>query len=138
MQQTETYKLNLVEGEDTFSPLPLNENAEKLEGALGGLDAADAALDARVTVLEAKKIVFGHYAGTNQVKTITLGFTPLAVLFSDCDVSGHHTKLVLKEHPAYRTSASNIAVQIVEGGFCLKQADLVNDKYFTYNFIAFG
>lgn len=34
MQQTGTYKLNLIETSDTFSPNPLNENTEKLEKAL--------------------------------------------------------------------------------------------------------
>ena len=51
MQQTETYKLNLIETSDTFSPAPLNENAQKLESALtaaraeaaAGITAGDAA-----------------------------------------------------------------------------------------------
>ena len=51
MQQTETYQLNLIETSDTFSPAPLNENAQKLEAALtaarteaaAGIAAGDAA-----------------------------------------------------------------------------------------------
>ena len=51
MQQTETYQLNLIETSDTFSPAPLNENAQKLESALtaarteaaAGIAAGDAA-----------------------------------------------------------------------------------------------
>ena len=31
MQQTETYKLNLIETSDPFSPQALNENTQKLE-----------------------------------------------------------------------------------------------------------
>ena len=34
MQQTETYRLNLINGSDSFSPDPLNDNAVKLEAAL--------------------------------------------------------------------------------------------------------
>ena len=34
MQQTEIYKLNLIESTDTFSPAPLNSNAQTVEDAL--------------------------------------------------------------------------------------------------------
>ncbi len=73
MQQTEKYQFNLIETSDTFSPDPLNENMEKAEQALS---AEAAALDSRVTVLEAHKIVAGYHAGTGFVD---LGFTPAAV-----------------------------------------------------------
>ena len=68
MQQTEKYKLNLIEKEDVFSPDALNENMEKLEVALEGkTDAADTgALDARVTALEVHKIAIGHYIGNGE------------------------------------------------------------------------
>ena len=70
MQQTGTYKLNLIEPSDTFSPEPLNENTGKVEGALDGLDQ-------RVTVLETHKIVTGYHPGTG---TVDLGFTPKVVI----------------------------------------------------------
>ncbi len=37
MQKTETYKLNLIDGGDDFSPAPLNENARLVEAALKAL-----------------------------------------------------------------------------------------------------
>lgn len=86
MQQTETYKLNLIETSDTFSPAPLNENMEKLEAALGGVQAeasaGEEALDQRLTVLEARKFVAGTYTGdgSGTGQFINLGFTPIAVL----------------------------------------------------------
>jgi len=40
MQQTKTYKLNLIETSDTFSPDPLNENTEKLEAEVSAEAAA--------------------------------------------------------------------------------------------------
>ena len=49
MQQTETYKLNLIETSDTFSPAPLNENAQKLESALTAARAEEAAARAALT-----------------------------------------------------------------------------------------
>lgn len=45
MQQTTKYKLNLIETSDPFSPAPLNENAQKLEGALSAETAARTAAD---------------------------------------------------------------------------------------------
>lgn len=96
MQQTDKYKLNLIERDDVFSPDALNENAEKLEEALGEVTAhadagdaaeaaartaADAALEQRVVALEAHHIVVGSYWGNNQnPREITLGFTPQAVI----------------------------------------------------------
>ena len=85
MQQTKTYKLNLIETSDTFSPDPLNENTEKLEAEVSAEAAArqsgDAALEARVTVLEARRFVAGTYKGddANQ-RVFPLGFTPKIVL----------------------------------------------------------
>lgn len=81
MQQTETYQLNLIETSDNFSPVPLNENMDKVEAKFAALDGADEALDSRVTVLEAHRIAIGTYKGNGSTsQTIQLGFTPLAVL----------------------------------------------------------
>ena len=85
MQQTEKYKLNLIEKGDVFSPDALNENARKVEEAIaaeaaaqGQARAADiAALDQRLQVFEAHKLVIGS-AGEDE--KIYLGFTP-KVLF---------------------------------------------------------
>ena len=59
MQQTKTYKLNLIETDDAFSPEALNENARTLETQLsavrGEFAAADAALSGRVSALDAAK-----------------------------------------------------------------------------------
>ncbi len=86
MQHTEKYQLNLIEKDDVFSPDPLNENVQKVEGALEGAIAhadagdaaeaaarteADAALDQRLQAIEAHKLVIGsaddsstfHYLG---------------------------------------------------------------------------
>ena len=86
MQQTQTYKLNLIETSDTFSPAPLNENMEKVEAGISAEAAAraaeTAALDQRVTVLEGRKIVTGTYTGDGNAKGqfINLGFTPRIVV----------------------------------------------------------
>lgn len=60
MQQTETYKLNLIDTSDSFSPQPINENMETLETALGGLQSA---VDAAVS--GSAKIATGSYTGSD-------------------------------------------------------------------------
>ena len=80
MQQTETYKLNLIETSDPFSPQALNENTQKLEAVVEKMDT-------RVTVLEGHKAVFGSYnSKLSYDLTYELGFRPKAVIV--CSVGG--------------------------------------------------
>ena len=120
MQQTNKYKLNLIEKDDTFSPDPLNDNMEKVEGALkaetGARQAADAAeaqaragadaaLDRRIQTIEAHKIVFGS-AGNGSTMA-NLGFTPLLLY-----VTGMNGAIwIHKDYHPYS------GLYIVEGGF---------------------
>ena len=121
MQQTNKYKLNLIEKDDTFSPDPLNDNMEKVEGALkaetGARQAADAAeaqaradadsaLDRRIQTIEAHKIVFG--SANNTSTTANLGFTPLLLYVTNGN-GGH--LLIHKNYHPYS------GLYIVEGGF---------------------
>ena len=109
MQQTTNYKLNLIETSDPFSPGPLNENAEKTETEL-------AALDSRVTMLEAKYIVFGTYTGDGEISQfIELGFTPKAVLVHHVAIQ-FYTALALIEQPSNSGGGRN-SLEIVENGF---------------------
>lgn len=110
MQQTDKYKLNLIETDDTFSPAPLNENMDKVEAKFAALDGADAALDGRLAAIEAHKLVVGSYVGNavdyGTTQTITLGFQPQAVYVYNARV-GHafatwgnpyHSGLVITEN----------------------------------------
>ena len=121
MQQTNKYKLNLIEKDDTFSPDPLNDNMEKVEEALEreaaarqAADAteaqaradADAALDRRIQTIEAHKIVFG--SANNTSTTANLGFTPLLLYVTNGN-GGH--LLIHKNYHPYS------GLYIVEGGF---------------------
>lgn len=155
MQQTNTYKLDLIEPSDTFSADPLNGNARKLETALTGtradlerslagvksgleaalagvqtgqdqktaeLSAADAALSARIdalagrtTALEAHKIVSGTYTGNGDQQTISLGFTPVAVLIIGQDLTLSYPGLALADSPMM--SYGHPHLRIVPGGF---------------------
>ena len=131
MQHTKKYRFDLIEKEDVFSPDALNENMEKVEGALkaetaarSAADAAeararadaDAALAQRVSVLELHKCVVGYHAGTGFVD---LGFTPIAVFAIGSNgngfvIAGHGLNgLNIKEggfdHVGYFTSCRYVA-----------------------------
>lgn len=78
MQQTTKYKLDLIEKDDVFSPDALNQNMEKVEGAI---QAETAALEQRVVALEAHKCYLGSYVGDGaSSRDIDLGFAPKALL----------------------------------------------------------
>lgn len=63
MQQTETYKFNLIDTDDVFSPTPLNENAQALETQLARVDGEFARMD---SVLAGRlRWKFGTYKGTS-------------------------------------------------------------------------
>ena len=140
MQQTETYKLNLIETSDVFSPNPLNENMEKLEAAIA---AEAAALDARVTMLEGSHMVAGSYAGTGTAfghdQTIELGFTPKLVLIKRTggSVSGSQTTVVTD---VIVSDAHGDLLKIVPGGFWVSKTinSSFNDKGTTYYYFAIG
>ena len=108
MQQTETYKLNLVEPTDPFSPGPLNENAQKTEAAL-------AALSARTVTLENCRIVVGQYTGTGKEHVIDLGERPIAVIASFWAAHLGYTTVVAGDMVAYGSRYP--ALKLVDNGF---------------------
>lgn len=124
MEQTETYGLNKPGPDDPLSPAPLNENADKLEAAL-------AALTARVKTLEAVRYKRGTYTGTGSSQTVSVGFTPSAVLVSEARLAGECT-LAVTGSPA---TDNNGKVSIVSGGFQLSFLSL-NTKNTTYHYVA--
>lgn len=156
MQQTETYKLNLIEKTDTFSPDALNENTRKVEEVLAGEEAArkqkDAylegradGLDQRVTALEVQKIYFGSYVGTGGIRIIELGFDPLAVIVhhahAEFGVGSTGMVVAARFDTPITGNTSNMGVFMVSGGFRVGLYDR-NDLDFNrrgeeYNYIAF-
>ena len=80
MQQTETYKLNLIESSDPFLPNALNENTQKIEEVV---QEKLGEMDARVTVLEGRRLAMGNYVGEGKHVEISLGFNAkVLVVFS--------------------------------------------------------
>ena len=76
MQQTSKYQFNLVDATDDFSPAPLNQNAQKTETLLAGMEEDLAALedsvDSQLAAVTAAlgsgghtaRIAWGSYTGT--------------------------------------------------------------------------
>lgn len=131
MQQTETYKLNLIDTDDTFSPQPINENMGKLETVLSALDGADEALGERVTALEAHKLAVGSYKGSTTSRgvsqTITLGFKPQAV-YVFCARLGHC--MATQAHPYHTTG-----LVLTENGFKASNNDNCSMNYSNDTFL---
>lgn len=91
MQQTEKYQFNLIEGSDPFSPEPLNQNTEKVEGALMA-QAAD--MTARFAALP--KIHFQTWTGNGtESRTVTFPFKPRVVILSQAHYSYAGTLAVM-------------------------------------------
>ena len=76
MQHTSKYQFKLIEGTDDFSPAPLNQNAQKTETLLAGMEEDLAALedsvDSQLAAVTAAlgsgghnaRIAYGSYTGT--------------------------------------------------------------------------
>ena len=87
MQQTSKYQFNLVEGSDDFSPTPLNQNMEKVEEALEGMETAvntaQETAEAAQDAAEALPYVTGRYTGAGATaQSIALGFKPSYLIIS--------------------------------------------------------
>ena len=84
MQQTSKYQFNLVENTDDFSPTPLNQNMEKVEEELEGIEESLTEGLAEVMANlgsggQNARVAYGSYTGTGDAKTLTFPFKPLLV-----------------------------------------------------------
>ena len=135
MQQTEKYKLNLIESSDPFLPDGLNANTQKIEDVLAEkMEGPMVALDQRVTALEAHRVFVGSYIGTgaDQIpRFVDLGFTPKAVCVGAPDVDNGYA------HWSF-TGAVNSSLEVTEGGFLAGKIYMgtLNDANKTYPFLA--
>ena len=83
MQQTSKYQFNLVEGSDDFSPTPLNQNMEKVEEELSGLESS--VMANLGTIGHNLRIQTGSYVGTgtygqSNPKSLTFDLYPVVVM----------------------------------------------------------
>lgn len=130
MQQTEKYKLNLIESSDPFLPDALNANTQKIEEVVSGhLEA----MDQRVTVLEGFHFTCGFYTGTGEVsQTISLPFTPRVVIVAnggrfDSDYGGISVRA---------GNGENKQIKLKENGFDAKGG--CNFRGSPFSYIAFA
>ena len=131
MQQTETYKLNLIESSDPFLPDALNENTQKIEEVV---QEKLGEMDQRVTVLEAKKFAVGTYkAEMNETLKVEVGFTPIALYVGQ-------SRKFSTVHGLILPGDTNIPpfLEIVEGGFTTNIMDGHTAYPGIYHYIAFG
>lgn len=139
MQQTEKYKLNLIERDDAFSPDALNQNTQKVENALAAHEAAveevTDAIDQRVTVLEGFKFAWGGFnLGTEADAVVELDFTP-SVVFVFTPINGRY-------HGAITIRGLDQEVDdlhIMENSFrMMKSGSMFRPSSGRYDYIAFG
>jgi hypothetical protein len=144
MQQTNQYKLNLIENGDQFSPAPLNENAQKVEAVLAGIQQ-------QVALAGNCKKMIGSYIGTGgygneSANTLTFSEAPqLVFVFRKQDsffavlIPGV-TKGILfngSSLSAYTTIWSNDNKTVK--WFCSTNAGYqLNEQSVTYQYFAFA
>ena len=122
MQQTETYKLNLIETSDAFSPTPINENTQAIEAALGELGQK---IDGR--------IVLGGYTGNGaSSRTISLGFTPKLVILFGSTLVGFFTDSL--GYGIAQATAGTVSCRVVSGGFTTPSFNTSGSAYTYFAF----
>ena len=75
MQQTENLKLNLIETGDPISPIPINENAQKIEAALDDSNVVRFAKYLHKLTKYTQFIVITHRRGTMNAADRLYGIT---------------------------------------------------------------
>ena len=137
MQHTETYKLNLIETSDPFSPAALNQNMEMLETIL----------------TQRPQIVYGTHTGTGDVGAespcrLEFPFKPLLVVFCNAHSSTYTAGFVWPwgaeraisvcyndSHYRVNLSWTNNSVSWYSTSSVIYQ---LNAKDYTYHYIAIG
>lgn len=123
MRQTEKYGFNLVDTEDAFSPVPLNENTRKTE-----------------ELLAAQALCSGGYTGTGAAQTVELGFRPRLLIIWGYDGSGRAAVHVMDRSGGNMINGnglySGVGVGLTETGFQLTTS-VQNETGKTMRYCAF-
>lgn len=80
MQQTNLFKLNLIESGDTFSPNPLNENMELVEAALQAQAGSLGALSSGQLKCAVGTYIGNGKSGSENANSLTFSFEPKFLL----------------------------------------------------------
>ena len=121
MQHTSKYQFKLIEGTDSFSPGPLNDNMEKVEEQFEAVEEDLANLAAAVgTHGETARIAFGSYVGTgtygaDNPNSLTFGFAPAVVVLTAATSNYQDPTLLLRPMPTLPGPDGSIAIQMTWG-----------------------
>lgn len=122
MQQTEKYKLNLIESSDPFLPDALNQNTQKIEDAM---TAHEEGIEQRLTAVESHKLLLSTYTGDSRssgTQAIHIGFCPrFLMIWSNLGV----WPALLPE----LGSAGGYAVSLEDGFTIQSAANILNQEY---------
>ena len=134
MQQTTKYQFKLIEGSDDFSPQPLNDNVEKIENALEGMEEALGQFYSP----DNKPYVTGYYTGDRTYQEIILGFQPSFVIVSGDSGSSdemlwQYSAVIYPNHSAANASITSNGFGVGDAGYFPN----LSERYRTYYYIAF-
>ena len=130
MQQTTKYQFKLIEGSDDFSPQPLNDNVEKVEELISGVEAA--------YTPDNKPYVTGQYTCQSSLLNINLGFKPTMVIVAGDTAStdgtpGQYSGVLFSGYSNANASITNDGFSVGDAGTYPNLAQ----RYRRYYYIAF-
>lgn len=151
MQQTTKYKFNLIEGSDDVSPVPLNENMEKVEAQFG---AVETALADGLTAVEASlgsggktaRIAYGKYTGNGKCgaaypNSLTFDFAPKVVFVARTTVGYNPVLMVaggVSTSYCQLTWSGNRVSWYDNRGNYATSTEQLNDSGIVYSYVAIG
>lgn len=150
MQHTSKYQFKLIEGTDSFSPDPLNDNMEKVEEQFEAVEEDLANLAATVGAHgETARIAFGSYVGTgtygaDNPNSLTFGFTPAVVLLAAANVTYGVPTVLLRSMPALPGPSGSMTINLTWDGdslswYAVNNANAQgNQEGATYYYVAIG
>ena len=133
MQQTTKYQFNLVDTTDDFSPAPLNQNMEKVEEKLGGLEESLATV---METVDGHKLAVGSYRGSGGTKNVSVGFKPVMVIIVNQLLQA--TSNYLCAMAVTGKPADNKVLTITDTGFKVVDSTnaSMNSTLYDYNYFA--
>ena len=122
MQQTSKYQFKLIEGTDSFSPDPLNENMEMVEEQFESVEESIAGvLSAMGSHGKTARIQWGSYTGDGQYgashpTSLSFGFTPAAVFLACADDIYSRPTVLLRSMSTLPGPGGNFAISLTWSG----------------------
>ena len=150
MQQTSKYQFKLIDGTDSFSPGPLNDNMEKVEEQF---EAVEEEFSEVMTNLgsggNTARIIYGSYVGTGTYgagnpNTLTFGFRPLLIILGDPEYSQYSTVVCMRGRVTQPGPNSGYRINFTWGDNSVSWYNTVsaqqqaNSDGITYHYVAIG